>query len=113
MSAPGQRINPNGPVTDYGCIGDSTLRGVIQTRFAMKLLSAQSFGTGANVLFFLNLSPYRMNIKGTGSAKQATPPRMLIAGPTPKLLNIGRAAMGKPAANTLRRKVFALTAEAA
>jgi hypothetical protein len=54
-----------------------------------------------------------MNMKGTGIAIVAIPPRIDIAGPTPKLWNMGFATNGKPAANRLRNIVFADTAEAA
>jgi hypothetical protein len=54
-----------------------------------------------------------MNTKGTGIAIVATPPRIDIAGPTPRWWNIGCAAIGKPAAMMLLRKVFADTALAA
>ena len=70
-------------------------------------------GTGPNFDIFLNARPYFMKIKGTGMAKAATPPRMDIAGPTPRLWNIGFATRGKAAANKLRRIVFAATALAA
>jgi hypothetical protein len=54
-----------------------------------------------------------MNINGTGMARTATPPRIDIAGPTPKLWNMGFAASGNAAAKMLRRKVFPDTALAA
>ena len=54
-----------------------------------------------------------MKMNGTGIAIVAMPPRIDIAGPTPKLWNIGIAAKGRPAPKTLRRKVFAETALAA
>jgi hypothetical protein len=43
----------------------------------------------------------------------ANPPNMDIAGPTPRLWNIGMAARRNPAAKMLHRKVFAETAIAA
>ena len=54
-----------------------------------------------------------MKMKGTGNAKQATPPSTLMAGPTPRLLNIGFATRGNAHASKLRKKVFADTALAA
>jgi hypothetical protein len=63
--------------------------------------------------FLLKASPYFMNINGTGIAITATPPRRDMAGPTPKLRNIGLAASGNAAAKMLRRKVFPDTALAA
>lgn len=71
------------------------------------------FSIGANLDMLLNFFPYLMNSNGTGSAKHAIPPRMLIAGPTPKLWNIGLATKGKAQASKLRKKVFAETALAA
>jgi hypothetical protein len=62
---------------------------------------------------FLSFNPYFMNMKGTGSAKAAMPPRIDIAGPTPRWLNIGLAASGRPPAIKLRKNVLAETAEAA
>lgn len=41
--------------------------------------------TGANLDLFLNVGPIFMNKNGTGSNAEATPPRMDIAGPTPRL----------------------------
>lgn len=69
--------------------------------------------TGANLDFLLKASPYFMNKNGTGIAMTATPPRIDIAGPTPKLWNMGVATSGKAAARMLRRKVFPDTALAA
>lgn len=54
-----------------------------------------------------------MNINGTGIAIAATPPKIDIAGPTPKLWNMGFATRGNPAAKKLRKMVLADTAEAA
>lgn len=54
-----------------------------------------------------------MNKSGAGSIKHANPPSMLIAGPTPRLWNIGLATKGNAAANKLRKKVFAAVALAA
>jgi len=54
-----------------------------------------------------------MNTNGTGMAIVATAPRIDIAGPTPRLWNMGFAAIGKPAAIILLKKVFADTALAA
>lgn len=54
-----------------------------------------------------------MNMKGTGIAIVATPPRIDIAGPTPKLWNIGIAINGNPAPMRDRSNVFADTADAA
>lgn len=62
---------------------------------------------------FLSVNPYFINIKGTGMAIVATPPRIDIAGPTPRAWNMGLAARGSPAAKILRRKVFAEVALAA
>lgn len=78
----------------------------------MQMLFVQS-STGANLDFLLNARPYFMNMNGTGIAITATPPRIDIAGPTPRLWNIGFAASGNPAAKTLRKKVFPDTALAA
>lgn len=61
----------------------------------------------------LNAAPYLINKKGTGSAKQQTPPSKLDAGPRPRFSNIGRAAMGIAHARTDRRMVLAETALAA
>jgi len=74
---------------------------------------SQPSWTGAKLDLFLKARPYFMNKKGTGTARVATPPRTDMAGPTPKLWNIGLAARGSPAARILRRKVFAETALAA
>lgn len=52
-------------------------------------------------------------MKGTGIATAATAPIMLIAGPTPRFLNMGPAASGSPAAIRLRKNVFAAVADAA
>lgn len=65
------------------------------------------------MLAALNLAPYRINMNGTGIATAAIPPRILIAGPTPKVSNMGLAANGSPAAITERRTVFPDTALAA
>lgn len=65
------------------------------------------------MLIIRNFRPYFMKINGTGIARAAMPPRIDIAGPTPKLWNIGLANNGKPAAMKLRRMVFADTADAA
>jgi hypothetical protein len=73
----------------------------------------QSSCTGANFDIFLKAKPYFMNRNGTGIAIVATPLRIDIAGPTPRLWNISIAAKGNPAARILRRKVFAETALAA
>ena len=54
-----------------------------------------------------------MNNNGTGSARQETPPRRLIAGPIPMVWAIGAAATGRAQASTDRRIVFAETALAA
>ena len=54
-----------------------------------------------------------MNKSGTGSARQATAPKTLMAGPTPRLWNMGLATRGNPEASKLRKKVFADTALAA
>lgn len=76
-------------------------------------LSFQSSCTGANFDIFRSFSPYLMKINGTGKASAATPPRILMAGPTPRWLNMGRAASGRPPAIKLRKNVLADTAEAA
>lgn len=52
-------------------------------------------------------------MNGTGNANAATAPSILMARAIPTVLNIGRAAMGSPAAIMLRKNVFADTAEAA
>lgn len=54
-----------------------------------------------------------MNTHGTGKAKQAIAPSREDAGPTPRLLNMGLAASGKPKARRERRKVLAEVALAA
>ncbi|KAL8977691.1 MAG: hypothetical protein Q9205_006563, partial [Flavoplaca limonia] len=69
--------------------------------------------TGANFDIFLSRNPYFMNKSGTGSARQAIAPKTLIAGPTPRLWNMGLATRGNPEASKLRKKVFAETALAA
>ncbi|KAG9817515.1 hypothetical protein KCU77_g17698, partial [Aureobasidium melanogenum] len=85
--------------------------------FFVAMPSPQNVGgascTGANFDIFLSFNPYFMKMKGTGKANAATPPRMLIAGPTPRLLNIGLAASGRPPAIMLRKNVLAETADAA
>lgn len=68
---------------------------------------------GANLLILRSCGPYFMNIKGTGNARTANPPRILPAGPTPRLWNIGDAARGKPKPKIDLRKVLADTALAA
>ena len=77
-----------------------------------------------------SLFPYFMNMNGMGIAKLAMPPKIDIAGPTPRFWNMGRANMleviswrnrnefrqspyGNPAARIDRKKVFAETALAA
>jgi len=75
--------------------------------------SSQSSSMGAKLDLFLKASPYFINKNGTGIAAVATAPRIDMAGPTPRLWNIGMAARGNPAANMLRRKVLAETALAA
>lgn len=69
--------------------------------------------TGANFDFRLRVSPYRMKINGAGNIRHARPPKMLIAGPTPRLWNMGCATKGNAVARRLRRKVFAAVALAA
>jgi len=69
--------------------------------------------TTANLDIFLNFKPYFMKIRGMGKAKQERPPSRLQPGPTPRLLNNGRAASGSPNANRERRKVFPAMALAA
>jgi len=54
-----------------------------------------------------------MNRNGTGSARHATAPRILPAGPTPSRRNIGLAASGSPNAKNERRNVLAETELAA
>jgi len=73
----------------------------------------QSSNTGANLLILLNRRPYFMNRNGTGSARHATAPRILPAGPTPSRRNIGLAASGSPNAKNERRNVLAETELAA
>jgi hypothetical protein len=72
-----------------------------------------SSSTGANLDIFLNVTPYFMNKNGTGMAITATPPNKDIAGPTPRLLNMGVAARGNEAAKALLRSVLADVALAA
>jgi hypothetical protein len=69
--------------------------------------------TGANLDILLKVNPYFMKMNGTGIATVATAPKIDIAGPTPKLWNIGFATSGNAAAKTLLRNVFAETALAA
>lgn len=54
-----------------------------------------------------------MNKKGTGMAMIAMPPKRDIAGPTPRLWNMGVAARGNEAAKALLRSVLADVALAA
>lgn len=61
----------------------------------------------------LSVRPYFIKIKGTGNARHAMPPKILIAGPTPRLLNIGFATSGNAEASKLLKNVFADTALAA
>lgn len=91
----------------------------------------QSLGAGANFDFCRSRGPIFMKSSleimlglnqwpsakaytyGTGRPRQERPPSTLAAGPTPILWNIGPAARGSPQARQERRKVFALTADAA
>ena len=54
-----------------------------------------------------------MKIHGTGRARHAIAPSSDAAGPTPRFLNIGLAASGRPKASNDRRKVLADVALAA
>ncbi len=79
----------------------------------MYMLIHYSSSPGANLLIFLNFTPYFIKMNGTGIARVATAPRIDIAGPTPRVVNIGLAARGNPAAKTDLKNVFAETALAA
>jgi hypothetical protein len=85
------------------------------SRFYSFVLPSQLLhrSVGANLDFALSLTPYLINTNGTGKARAAMPPSKLNPPPIPSLLIMGCTAKGSPAANTLRRKVFAATADAA
>jgi hypothetical protein len=66
-----------------------------------------------NLDISLSFALYFINKNGTGMASVAIPARIDMAGPIPRLWNMGWAARGRPAAKMERRMVLAAIALAA